>query len=622
MKNKTDNTQRQKFLLSLSVFKKLYDEKRDFCEIIACFIKCKLSDSAIREFSLTEITQKINREYCFDIPQAMVETSLKRLQESGSLKLLAYDKYTKIGEFQDINIINKDSNTAKEEEEYIVKIFQDSIKERTLSDDEIKKSLEFYILNKNDEYDIFPHINACIVTNESNTKFVDGLNEIKHGLILYEGIAYGVESINLNQWNQKTIFLDTEILFYLGGYDGDLFKKMATDFMLLITIMNKDKDKKIVTLTFSEDIKKEIDSFFNVAESIIEEKVAYRPNAVINSILSKCKNPSDIVSERADFYSFLSKHGITEYKYKAYYRKENHQYNLEHESDADEKTQKHIKQLSAINILRQGNVCTTLNEVEYLLLTETRNTIDLSTEYKKIDNFSLALSLFDLTSQLWIQTNKGLGNPELPATFDIRNKAKIALSSSSAKKICEEFDKLSSQYENKSIDENLFIDKISNLKKISSNPDNINKSNSEEIKNIITIPDFIERHYEETSFYKEESESKSNIIKERERDLQEKDCELQKKDRELQEKDCELQKGNNKINQLEKEEEKRKFRNKKILKGLIFLFIAFLLFYFSAYLMQFIGRFIYIIEGVASIMCVCSFFGVDWSKIKLWSKKH
>ena len=623
------NTQRQNLLLSLSVFKKLYDENKDIYEIIASFIKCELSNPSLCEFSLTEMTQKINDKYNFDIPQAVIKISLNRIKKSSGLKL-ENRKYTKSEGFENVTTIDKDSNLAIEEK-YILNILKNDLANLELSDDDIHKSLECYILNKDDEHNIFPNINSCIVKNSNDSKFINGLNEIKYGLVIYEGISYGIESINPEKWNNKTIFLDTEILLHLGSYNGILFKKIADDFMSLINIVNKTK--KIVTLKFSEDVKKDVDGLFHVAELIVKKEIRYHPNTAVQDIVNSCNSGSDVVSKKVDFYSLLSRLGIREYENQSQYDKKNFKYNLEDASNFYDKAQQHLKQVSSVNILRSGEKYNTLDKVRYLLLTETRNTIDLSIQHKEKGDFPLAVKLFDLTNQLWIKTNQGLGDSKLPSTFDIRNKAKIALSTSLAKKVSEEYEKVNVDYKNKNIDKNTFIDKIAYLRNIDSGPDDIDESNCENITNFIVDADSMGRHYEEKAMYKKESEDKSNIISEKDDKLQEMDEEkaIYKKESEdknsiIREKDNKLKEKNSEISKLKKREEERKFRNKRIVKGvvclLIVLLLLLLLFIFSDYLIPAIGNFIYVIGIVGSIFSICLFFDFNWLKIKYWCKKQ
>lgn len=592
------NTQNLNLLLTFSIFKKLYDEKKDIYQIIALFIKRELSNSGLIKFSLTEITHRINKEYQFDIPQAVVKISLNKLKREGSLKLEQH-KYIKLENFEDENIIYEDSGLAAQQEKYIIETFKSYISKDELSDDDIQRSLEHYILSRNDEHDIFPIINSCIIKNQQNDQFINGLNKIRYGLILYEGIACGIENINPDNWNSKVIFLDTEILFYLGSCNGELFNKIASDFISLIKIVNKTKE--IVKLVFSEDVKKEADSFFYIAEAIIRnETVANKANDVLINILKNCTSPSDVLSKKSEFYLLLSGFGIKEYDPQLRYHESNFEYNLEYDSDLGETEQKHLRQVSFINMLRSGHKCLTLDHVKFILLTETRNTIDLSKKHKDKEDFPLALSLFDLTNQLWIKTNKGLGNKELPSTFDIRNKAKIALSSSLAKKVSKEFDKVNNDYKNKKIDENLFIDKIADLKKIDSTPDGITEENCEVIRNLIVDPSSMKMHYEEKAFYKQESEKKDDVIRIKDDEIR--DLKKQKEE---------------KIELAKKEEENRKYIMKLIKKGFLCILAILFLWYFSDYLNLLKDKFYY---AVTIALPMLAFFGVDMLKINSWYK--
>lgn len=502
----TQQINNSNLLLSLAVFKKLYDDNKDIYSIISSFIKYELSDRRT-PFTATDITQIVNEKYNFDIPQAIIQTSLKRIKKESYLKL-EYGNYNVI---KSIPIIKNDSESVKKQEKFVLDTIKEYLEDKETQYVNIEKSLENYILNKSDT--LSTHINACIIFNTQNTDFIDALNRIKYGLVLYEGISYGIEDINPERWNKKTIFLDTEVLFYLAGYNGKLYKKIANDFLSLIEIINKKN--KIINLKFLESVEKQIDNLFYVAELIITKKKRYQPNDVVKHILDCCQggSASDILGQKTEFYKYLGEKGIKLYEDTIDYNDINIQkYNLESNDANDEKDQISLKQLSVINILRGNKVFNSLDKVSMLFITETKNTINFSIKHKKKNrDFPLALRLFDITNQLWIKTNKGLSNNNnLPATFDIRNKAKIALSADLQKTVCEEYEKISSNED--SISRNLVIDKLAELKELEMNPDDINEKNCEDLQAITINPKELEKHYEEKAFYKGESEEKSDII--------------------------------------------------------------------------------------------------------------
>lgn len=204
-----------------------------------------------------------------------------------------------------------------------------------------------------------------------------------------------------------------------------------------------------------------------------------------------------------------------------------------------------------------------------------------------------------MTNQLWVKTNQGLGKDKLPATFDIRNKAKIALSASLAKGVSEEYEKIYKQHEKQEIDEDMLIDKVAELRKIETNPDEINEENCEEIENIIINPESLNQYYEEKAFDKQQLEEKENIIKGHE----------------------------SKIKILEQDNStKIPIFLKKIVKSASFILLAMALYYFSDNLSVYLGKYGDIIIDIMSVLsfvfAFLTFYGISFKTIKLQLKKN
>lgn len=70
----------RKCMASLAIFKSLYDEKKDLYSVIASFAQQLIYDQKLRGFSLQEFCNKIKDVYGFNLPIAVVKTSLKRLK--------------------------------------------------------------------------------------------------------------------------------------------------------------------------------------------------------------------------------------------------------------------------------------------------------------------------------------------------------------------------------------------------------------------------------------------------------------------------------------------------------------------------------------------------------------
>ncbi len=70
---------KNRVLSSLVVMKELYNVKKDVYDVISEFIKEIILTQGKMGFNLIEITALINKEYDFNIPEAIVKTALKRL---------------------------------------------------------------------------------------------------------------------------------------------------------------------------------------------------------------------------------------------------------------------------------------------------------------------------------------------------------------------------------------------------------------------------------------------------------------------------------------------------------------------------------------------------------------
>ena len=69
----------RKCMASLAIFKTLYDEKKDLYSVIASFSQQLICGQKLHGFSLQEFCYKIKEAYGFNLPIAVVKTSLKRL---------------------------------------------------------------------------------------------------------------------------------------------------------------------------------------------------------------------------------------------------------------------------------------------------------------------------------------------------------------------------------------------------------------------------------------------------------------------------------------------------------------------------------------------------------------
>lgn len=153
-----------------------------------------------------------------------------------------------------------------------------------------------------------------------------------------------------------TLYLGTEILFSLAGYNGEIFHQFACDFFEQVRLANTGATPKIV-LRYFADIKKEIDDFFNIACEIVEGK-RYRllDKPAMKAITNGCNTSADVDIKKSDFYHLLQfSFGIAEDPNNDYYGEEFFSSNLESFDYEDETDKDKKKELGFY--LNQNAVC-------------------------------------------------------------------------------------------------------------------------------------------------------------------------------------------------------------------------------------------------------------------------
>ena len=75
-----NNTEDNKLLASLSVFRQLFNAEKDVYGVISVFLNDLIKTHNLLSFNLNEITNLLNQTYEFDIPSPVIVTSLGRLK--------------------------------------------------------------------------------------------------------------------------------------------------------------------------------------------------------------------------------------------------------------------------------------------------------------------------------------------------------------------------------------------------------------------------------------------------------------------------------------------------------------------------------------------------------------
>jgi hypothetical protein len=387
----------------------------------------------------------------------------------------------------------------------------------------IKKSLCSYILDESIEDEYSKFISAFIVQCQGDKFLSNQLNDIKKGVVLYTGLKYNSDISKIGNWDTNlTIYIDTEILFHLAGYNSSLYKDLFDEFYKLVNeintnSINKTGKEKIHLLYFGE-VKDEIERFFNKAEYIVEGKETPDPSReAMRSIVNGCKSASDVVLKKSNFYNLLKNHGIKEENEKDFYNKDNYEYNiegkelLEHLQNLystkknDYDISRNIKFLNYINIFRKGESNTSFENIGTILLTGNSATIKIAWDdsIKKNGNVPLATTLGFITNKLWFRLGKGLGSTgnTYPKSFEIVTKAQIVLSTQINNSVSEKYDNLQEEYKKGKINKDIATTALLNLRSQVKTPENINGENLNDVLDCISETD-IEKMKEEQEHQK------------------------------------------------------------------------------------------------------------------------
>ena len=610
-----------KCLASLAVFRELHDSKKDVYEIISEFLREIISSNAKYQFNLTEISQLLNDTFDFKIPEAVIRTALKKL------KFLNKEKgFYVIEDLSELNITsnitNKHSEIQRNNEHIINNLFSyiEREKGRKLSLEEKEKIVQAFcnfILDESISEDYSELISAFIVNIRSNTGFTKQLETIKEGVVLYSGIKYNSNINELGSWKTElSVFLDTEILFHLAGYNGEIYKQSFDDFYLFVKKINttsKNKSgKKLIHLKYFKEVKYIVEGFFEKAIHILEGKDKQNPsNTAMASILDGCKSTSDIVSKKTNFFLLLQTNGIFEDDYKDYFLPENYKYNIEDKGIIEDisnslehkEITNNLTYLNYINIHRKEKSNNNLESIGHILLTGNSLTLQIAwhESIKPNGSVPLATTMDFLTNKFWFKLSRGFGANNYPKSFGIITKAQILLSSKLNKSVGKKFEELQDDYRKGKLTEEQALSTIIELRRQAKKPEDIDEND---------LPSILESISEESieQFIKQQELFKNKAYKQKNENAKLKE-ELLLKESEIKRQELELNKTEQKVKQFEEKETNRiKKRNelKKLLIKILYISFLFVVCCFGIFLYitdkKIIGSFIGLIVSYSNSM--------------------
>lgn len=560
-------------LAAFATLKSLADEKKyqNPYQILGEFIRHIIASVPLHSFSAIEIKTYLSDFFGFTIPEAVIKTSLKSIKElslqDGIYSILVNELDTeKIFEIKKKEADDYNSTIIQKLSQFISKKIGEPIAESIL----IEELINFLIEDSTSITKYTELIGEFILQNESDNDIQNSLNKIKEGSILYMGLNYDIRNTG-NLSKPLTLYLGTEILFSLVGYNGNIYQQLALDFYEQIRSANSDSSKKVLLRFFSET-RKEIDDFFQVAGNIIDGRqkgLIIKP--AMKAITDNCRTSTDVTIKKSDFYHKLkSLYSITEDQHNDYYDECHFSSNLEsseYDEEDNKKKELSLKLISHINKLRNGKHCYNDIDSNYLIVTNAKITLRISKEQTdKIrenanhDICNFAVSLDRITSLLWYKLAKGFGKRPYPLNVSAILKARIILSSNIAHNAEKAFSIAKKQYENGELTEDQLSARIITLRNKPSLPEDLQGDDINEVMDF--SPEYLSRYEEQVKNTQKSLEEKENIIKTLEENQREKETLIKEKDK----KNAELQRELEGYKQKDLESKRKKECQKNICK--------------------------------------------------------
>lgn len=477
-------------LASYVTYKELYRGKKynSPYQILAEFIKYIIYVKKIYQFSSEEINRLMNDEFGFDLPRAVLKSTLKKIESvkkiqgqelySINFKELHYDD-----SLERIKVAAEQSNGKLVEELFS---FVEQQRENKLSEVEKRRLVDDlieFLLDDSNGGENQNIISAYILKCSEEPVIAEQIKSIREGCILYTGISNSIDQLG-SVTKPITFYLDMEVLFDLYGYNGELFQELALDLIKLIQEANKNT--RIINLRYFKETKKEIESFFKTAEDIVEGKVALKiDNIAMKTITTGCEDATDVNDKCSDFfYKLRSVHVVCEDEVQDYYSDELKKYNLEDiQIDgidlSDATLEQGVRFASNINKLRKGYQTESIFDCKYGLITETGKFLEVSQKIISRESeegrkfVGYAFNMGNITNLLWYKLNKGFGSQSFPQNVDAAIKAKILLSSYITQNISTAYDEIKKELDNGKITEEIAIARITGLKNKSRLPEEI-----------------------------------------------------------------------------------------------------------------------------------------------------
>ena len=438
---------KKKCMASLAVFKQLFNSGNDIFSIIAEFVKQEIISNGLTDFTEQQMHDLLLRDNGFDVPQAVIHTSMKRIPFLNRKKegVVISSELTQ----EVCSSFKKQMDEATETRERISKrliTFANKKRDIALTKDEeseLCKSFYTYVVDDKAPGCFTELACSFILENDRDEDLQKYLNFIREGAISFIGLTYynnsygTVDSFD----NDIYIYLETEILFHMAGYNGLTYQNLFEEFYNQVAEINKQhlakKGKKIIHLRYFNETLNEIDDYFDQAEKIVRRSMLADPSkSAMHTLLRGVSEPSNIAEKRAEFDRMLKNHGILHEDFSFDLTNDNGKNCIDYDAfikDKDpliaEKIYTDLTLLNWIYIKRDRRHIDSFANIRAVLLTGNYHVMQLAMDEKLRHPKELALSatLDFLTTRFWFSLCKGLSKDCNLLSANVLTKARLAL---------------------------------------------------------------------------------------------------------------------------------------------------------------------------------------------------
>ena len=493
----------QKCMAALAVFRTLYDRKKNIYDVIAEFAKLDIAQYNRQSFFTHEMAGWLNEAYGMNVPDAVVERVIARLKfvtrDVASRKYIVDNSDVAIKGVEGLKSEMQDADAARQMLIEALVRYAEERKGENLGEEEreqLSKDFYSFVIDTaavGAKYG--DTISSFVVSISKDEAMRNAMNAVRQGVIVYEGLSYSTTGYGqIDALDQPiTLYLDTEVVFDMMGFNGELYKKVFDEFYAYAQQINQRNKKCTIRFRCFGETYDDIEKYFASAEAVVrrESQLDFTRPAMMH-ITERCHESYQVAELKGELYTQLAKRNVTRDGQDDYCDSGNAQYTIESndaiekysgEYDADS-VSRTLHLLSCISIKRKGRSPKTFRNIGHVLVTRKTLAFRLSKDREVTigKSLPLAMDMFGLTNQFWMALNKGIAiDSNLPTSFDVVTKARMALGAIISETVSNQFKKIQEDHRNNNLSDEDYKRNITFLSKQCVCPERITADNVESL---------------------------------------------------------------------------------------------------------------------------------------------